>query len=40
VISEEIIPETHSEGRSRIATFSLMWVFIIMMILGQVDCLN
>jgi zinc transporter, ZIP family len=35
VISEEIIPETHSEGRSRVATFSLMVGFIIMMILDK-----
>ena len=35
VISEEIIPETHSDGRSRIATFSLMIGFIIMMILDN-----
>ncbi len=35
VISEEIIPETHSKGRSRIATFSLMIGFIIMMILDK-----
>jgi len=35
VISEEIIPETHSNGRSRIATFSLMIGFIIMMILDR-----
>ncbi len=35
VISEEIIPETHSVGRSRIATFSLMVGFIIMMILDK-----
>ena len=33
VISEEIIPETHSKGRSRYATFSLMIGFIVMMIL-------
>lgn len=33
VISEEIIPETHSNGRSRIATFALMIGFIIMMAL-------
>ncbi|GAW85823.1 zinc transporter, ZIP family [Bathymodiolus platifrons methanotrophic gill symbiont] len=33
VISEEIIPETHSNGRSRIATFALMFGFIIMMAL-------
>ncbi len=33
VISEEIIPETHSKGRSRYATFSLMIGFIIMMAL-------
>jgi len=36
VISEEIIPETHSKGRSRIATFSLMAGFIIMMILDKI----
>ncbi|MEY4720125.1 MAG: hypothetical protein RL563_2743 [Pseudomonadota bacterium] len=35
VISEEIIPETHAQGRSRIATFSLMLGFIIMMILDR-----
>lgn len=33
VISEEIIPETHSQGRSRYATFALMIGFIIMMAL-------
>jgi ZIP family zinc transporter len=35
VISEEIIPETHASGRSRIATFSLMIGFIIMMMLDK-----
>lgn len=35
VISEEIIPETHSKGRSRCATFSLMGGFILMMILDN-----
>jgi zinc transporter, ZIP family len=35
VISEEIIPETHSDGRSRFATFALMAGFIIMMILDN-----
>lgn len=35
VISEEIIPETHSKGRSRVATFSLMVGFIIMMMLDK-----
>lgn len=35
VISEEIIPETHSNGRSRAATFSLMVGFIIMMVLDR-----
>lgn len=35
VISEEIIPETHSKGRSRYATFSLMFGFIIMMMLDN-----
>ncbi len=31
VISDEIIPETHSGGRSRIATFGVMVGFVIMM---------
>jgi ZIP family zinc transporter len=35
VISEEIIPETHAYGRSRIATFSLLIGFIIMMLLDK-----
>lgn len=35
VISEEIIPETHAQGRSRAATFSLMVGFIIMMLLDK-----
>lgn len=35
VISEEIIPETHAKGRSRIATFSLMIGFIVMMMLDK-----
>lgn len=35
VISEEIIPETHAKGRSRIATFSLMFGFILMMLLDN-----
>lgn len=35
VISEEIIPETHSKGRSRYATFSLLIGFIIMMTLDN-----
>lgn len=35
VISEEIIPETHSKGRSRFATFSLMAGFIVMMMLDN-----
>jgi ZIP family zinc transporter len=35
VISEEIIPETHSDGRSRYATFALMMGFIIMMVLDN-----
>jgi len=33
VITEEIIPETHSKGRSRYATFALMFGFILMMAL-------
>jgi len=36
VISEEIIPETHSKGRSRHATFSLMIGFIVMMALDNI----
>jgi ZIP family zinc transporter len=36
VISEEIIPETHASGRSRIATFALMVGFIIMLALEEV----
>ncbi|MDD5113684.1 MAG: ZIP family metal transporter [Methylobacter sp.] len=35
VISEEIIPETHANGRSRHATFALMIGFIIMMALDN-----
>jgi ZIP family zinc transporter len=35
VISEEIIPETHSNGRSRYATFALMGGFVVMMILDN-----
>ena len=35
VISEEIIPETHSKGRSRYATFALMLGFIVMMVLDN-----
>jgi ZIP family zinc transporter len=31
VISDEIIPETHSKGKSRLATFGVMVGFIIMM---------
>ncbi len=31
VISDEIIPETHSKGRSRLATFGVMVGFVIMM---------
>jgi ZIP family zinc transporter len=35
VISEEIIPETHANGRSRYATFALLGGFIIMMVLDN-----
>ncbi len=35
VISEEIIPESHSKGRSRWATFALMAGFILMMVLDN-----
>jgi len=33
VISDEIIPETHSKGKSRLATFGVMFGFVIMMAL-------
>lgn len=36
VISEEIIPETHATGRSRIATFALMAGFIVMLSLEKI----
>ncbi len=36
VISEEIIPETHANGRSRYATFALMIGFIVMMVLDNI----
>ncbi|MBW2501984.1 MAG: ZIP family metal transporter [Deltaproteobacteria bacterium] len=35
VISEEIIPETHARGRSRLATFGLVTGFVIMMSLDN-----
>jgi ZIP family zinc transporter len=35
VISDEIIPETHSKGKSRIATFGVMVGFVIMMALDN-----
>lgn len=35
VISDEIIPETHSKGRSRIATFGVMVGFVVMMALDN-----
>lgn len=36
VISDEIIPETHSKGRSRPATFGVMIGFVIMMALDNI----
>ncbi len=36
VISDEIIPETHSAGRSRQATYGVMIGFIIMMVLDNI----
>ena len=36
VISEEIIPETHSDGRSRIATFALMLLLHLIEIISKV----
>ncbi len=36
VISDEIIPETHSKGRSRAATFGVMIGFLIMMALDNI----
>jgi ZIP family zinc transporter len=35
VISDEIIPETHARGRSRVATFGVMVGFVIMMALDN-----
>ena len=35
VISDEIIPETHAKGRSRVATFGLIIGFVIMMSLDN-----
>lgn len=35
VISDEIIPETHSKGKSRMATFGVMVGFVIMMALDN-----
>jgi zinc transporter, ZIP family len=35
VISDEIIPETHSKGKSRLATFGVMVGFVIMMSLDN-----
>jgi zinc transporter, ZIP family len=35
VISDEIIPETHSKGKSRLATFGVMIGFVIMMALDN-----
>jgi zinc transporter, ZIP family len=35
VISDEIIPETHSKGKSRIATFGVMIGFVVMMALDN-----
>ncbi len=36
VISDEIIPETHSKGKSRLATFGVMIGFVIMMALDNI----
>ncbi len=36
VISDEIIPETHSKGKSRLATFGVMVGFVIMMALDNI----
>jgi zinc transporter, ZIP family len=35
VISDEIIPETHSKGKSRLATFGVMIGFVVMMALDN-----
>jgi ZIP family zinc transporter len=35
VISDEIIPETHSQGKSRQATYGVMVGFVIMMALDN-----
>ncbi|MFC1475296.1 ZIP family metal transporter [Candidatus Zixiibacteriota bacterium] len=36
VISDEIIPETHSKGKSRLATFGVMIGFVIMMAMDNI----
>lgn len=36
VISDEIIPETHAHGRSRLATFGIMIGFVIMMAMDNI----
>ena len=35
VISDEIIPETHAKGRSRLATFGIILGFVVMMTLDN-----
>lgn len=35
VISDEIIPETHAKGRSRLATFGIIFGFVVMMTLDN-----
>jgi len=35
VISDEIIPETHAKGRSRLATFGIIFGFVLMMTLDN-----
>jgi ZIP family zinc transporter len=35
VISDEIIPETHSQGKERLATAGLIAGFVVMMILEK-----
>ena len=35
VINDEVIPETHAKGRSRLATFGIIFGFVVMMTLDN-----
>ena len=36
IISDEMIPETHSHGYERVATYSLLAGFVLMLIMNEV----